>query len=373
VQGNADPPSGAARRILSVTRITCRLSGSLTIKLAAISLVGTLVMTAALTLVDSNQVDGFTKQAIGESDAQNSTQLKQLSLDMTHLVSLQYESLRKQLDIGLPIALDGISGLGGFSRETATATWTATDQVSGQTKQLTLPRLDLGGSWLGQATDPTGAFPAIDNLAKATGATVAVYQLDGTGTGLLSVASSGLTADGKSRAIGTFASATGADGSADPFVTAALAGKEYRGPAQIGPTWCEVVATPIKDAAGQVLGSLVLGLDQFTGGELRATMLKTVVGATGYVYVLGGHGSRRGYYILSKGGTRDGENIWDTKDSSGDYPIRKLVNDGAALASDQVKVDSYPWQNPGETTSRLKIAYLSYFAPWDWELPSSAQ
>jgi hypothetical protein len=156
---------------------------------------------------------------------------------MTHLVSLQYESLRKQLDVGLPIALDGINRLGGFSRETATAAWSATDQVSGGTEQLTLPRIDLGSSWLGQATNPTGAYPAIDDLARATGATVAVYQLDGTGTGLLSVASSGLTADGKSLAIGTLASTTGADGSADPFVAAALAGKEYRGPAQIGPTW----------------------------------------------------------------------------------------------------------------------------------------
>ncbi len=366
VHRNTGSQVGGTGRRSRVGRIAARLSGSLTVKLTAITLIGTLFMTVALTVVDTNQVDGLTKQAIDESDAQNSTYLKQLSLDMASLVSLQYDSLTKQLDIALPMAVDAVQGLGGFAEETTTTTWTATDQASGKTEQLTLPRLDLGGTWLGQVTDPTSEVPSIDGLAKTTGTQVAVYQLDGTGTGLLAVAATDLTADGKSRAIGTLVPATDADGSADPFVTAALGGTEYRGPAQLGATWCEIAATPIRDQAGRVLGALVLGLDQFAGGTLRQTMLNTTVGTTGYVWVIGGHGDRRGYYILSKGGTRDGEDIWDTEDAQGNYPIQMLVNDGVALSPGQVAVDTYPWQNPGETAARTKIAYVSYFAPWDW-------
>ena len=366
MRGENGPQASGQKRRSRTRPIADRWSGSLTVKLAAISLLGTLFMTAALTIVDTNQVDGLTRQAIAESDAQNSTQLKRLSLDMTSLVSLQYDSLRKQLDIGLPIARDAVRGLGGFSEETAAVAWTATDQASGVKKQLTLPRLDFGGTWLGQVANPAGAVPSIDGIATATGAQVFVYQLASSGTGMLAVAATGLAADGKNRAIGMFASATGSDGSADPFVAAAMAGIEYRGPARLGSTWCQVAATPIKDAAGHVLGSLVLGLDQFAGGTLRQTMLNTTVGSTGYVWVIGGQGDRRGSYILSKGGTRDGEDIWATKDSQGGYPIQMLVKDGVALTSGNVAVDTYPWQNPGETEARTKIAYVSYFAPWGW-------
>jgi methyl-accepting chemotaxis protein len=353
-------------RSIGVAGIGARLSGSLTIKLTAISLMGTLFMTAAMTVVDTGQVAGFTNQAIGESTAQNSTYLKQLSLDMAHLVSLQYDSLSKQLGLSLPVAADGIRALGGFSEESPTTSWTATDRATGKREQLSLPRLDLGGSWLGQIVDPGRVVPGIDALAKSTGAQVVVYQLDGNGTGLLSVVATGLAADGKSRAIGELVPTIGADGSADPFVTAALAGAEYRGPARLGPTWCEIAATPIRDKAGRLLGSLVLGLDEFAGETLRQTMLNTTVGSTGYVWVLGGHRDRRGYYILSKGGTRDGEDIWATKDAHGGLPIQMLVKDGVALSSGQVAVDTYPWQNPGETAARTKIAYVSYFGPWDW-------
>ncbi len=362
---NAAQAQGSGSRF-GARGIAGRLSGSLTVKLTAISLLGTLFMTAALTVVDANQVDGFTKQAIGESDSQNSSQLKQLSLDMTSLVSLQYDSLHKQLDIGLPMAVAAVQSLGGFSQEAATTTWTATNPTSGTKTQLTLPRLDLGGSWLGEVTDPARPVPSIDGIAKATGAQVVVYQLDGSGTGLLTIATTGLTGDAKSRAVGMFLPALASDGSADPFVAAALAGAEYRGPALVGSTWCEIAATPIKDGTGRVLGSLVLGLDQFAGGTLRQTMLNTTVGATGYVWVIGGQGDRRGYYVLSKGGTRDGEDIWATKDSKGGYPIQMLVNDGLALKSGQVAVDTYPWQNAGEAAARTKIAYVTYFAPWGW-------
>ena len=55
---------------------------------------------------------------------------------------------------------------------------------------------------------------------------------------------------------------------------------------------------------------------------LRRIILEKRIGTTGYVYILGGHGEDKGTYILSSGGKRDGENIWDAKDSDGNYFIR---------------------------------------------------
>ena len=64
----------------------------------------------------------------------------------------------------------------------------------------------------------------------------------------------------------------------------------------------------------------------------REAIMKTQVGKTGYVYVIGGSGSRKGQYIVSQNGKRDGENIWEAKDSEGRYFIQEIVNKGVATS-----------------------------------------
>jgi hypothetical protein len=55
------------------------------------------------------------------------------------------------------------------------------------------------------------------------------------------------------------------------------------------------------------------GVKQENVKSLREGIMKTVVGKTGYVFVLGGSGNQRGRYVISKDGKRDGENIWMRK------------------------------------------------------------
>ena len=97
-----------------------------------------------------------------------------------------------------------------------------------------------------------------------------------------------------------------------------------------------------------------------------------VVGKTGYVFVLQGTGANRGTYLLSKDGKRDGENIWDAKDSSGNYFIRHIVDKALSTSSGQMaRSDAYPWLNQGESVPRNKVAFLTYYKPWDWVIAVS--
>ncbi|MCX5797419.1 MAG: methyl-accepting chemotaxis protein [Elusimicrobia bacterium] len=100
--------------------------------------------------------------------------------------------------------------------------------------------------------------------------------------------------------------------------------------------------------------------------RVRQILLAKKLGS-GYAYVLGGHGDKRGVYIVSKDGVRDGENIWESKDLGGNHFIQDIVN--SALEAPPGKVirsQRYPWKNPDDKAMRYKLAYAAYFKPWDW-------
>ena len=100
--------------------------------------------------------------------------------------------------------------------------------------------------------------------------------------------------------------------------------------------------------------------------SLRAIVAQTVrsirVGNTGYAYVMDPSGN------LLVHPAREGENIYDEKDSRGVTFIRDICRRALRLAPGEVGVIRYPWMNPqlGETRPRVKRLKYVYFAPWNW-------
>jgi signal transduction histidine kinase len=106
---------------------------------------------------------------------------------------------------------------------------------------------------------------------------------------------------------------------------------------------------------------------------LLDSLSKLVIGKTGYVFILdGSSGENRGKYILSSGRKRDGENVWNAKDSSGKLFIQDMINATTGLKDGEVYTIYYPWQNKGENKARMKIAACSYFPEWNWVIGCSA-
>ncbi len=99
---------------------------------------------------------------------------------------------------------------------------------------------------------------------------------------------------------------------------------------------------------------------------VRQAIMDITVGRSGYVYVLGGRDGQRGHYVVSKGGERDGEDIWNAKDASGNLFIQEIVRKAVTLGPGETAAISYPWQNKGEARPRDKFVVYSYFAPLDW-------
>ncbi|MDA8410196.1 MAG: methyl-accepting chemotaxis protein [Treponema sp.] len=95
---------------------------------------------------------------------------------------------------------------------------------------------------------------------------------------------------------------------------------------------------------------------------VRYRILHITIGKTGYVYVL----DPKGRYIVSYQGQRDGELIWDAKDSSGRLFVQSIIAKAMALQPGGIAEEIYPWKNASDAAPRMKIARLGYFEPWGW-------
>lgn len=102
--------------------------------------------------------------------------------------------------------------------------------------------------------------------------------------------------------------------------------------------------------------------------NLKDQLANMVVGKTGYIFIL----DQKGNYILSYRRARDGENIWDAKDASGAFFIQEIVKKALSLGANETATTYYPWQNEGESKSRMKLASYTYFPEWKWVVAPSA-
>ena len=99
-----------------------------------------------------------------------------------------------------------------------------------------------------------------------------------------------------------------------------------------------------------------------TGYSLKDKIRRIKVGETGYVYIMDSRG------ILKIHPAKEGENVMDSKDSTGFEYIRAMTERAVTLKEGEVGTIRYPWLNPelGETKPREKISKYGYFVPWDW-------
>ncbi len=129
-------------------------------------------------------------------------------------------------------------------------------------------------------------------------------------------------------------------------------------------------AKDIVTAQAKVTHELILKSLDDNGGvltnnekeDLLNRISRHTVGKTGYVWII----DYPGNYVLSKDRLRDGENIWETKDSDGNFVIQDLVAKGREALGRDITYHSYPWLNIGEDIPREKIAAMVHFPELEW-------
>ncbi len=305
-------------------------------------------------------------KADGELQRLLKEQLAQIVDGSNSLVHSSHVTALKKVEHDLKLARQLADDAGGFGFDNSQrVSWDAANQYTKESSRVRLPRMLVGGKWLGQNSGFTRTTPLVDRVHDYVGGTVTVFQRVNDAGDMLRVATNVEKKDG-TRAIGTFVPATNPDGSANPVVSKILAGESYVGRAYVVNAYYTSAYEPIRDRAGKVVGMLYAGVREDAYGTVKHALMDIEVGEDGYVFVLGGHGDDRGHYIVSQNGSRDGENIWGAKDAKGTLFIQDLVNIGIELGDDEVGFLEYYWQNEGDPEPRKKIAAIAYFDEWDW-------
>ncbi len=344
-----------------------------TIKTRIIMLtVGAIVLSAAVTVgMIAFQNQRLNRDLTTELDGLTRSELGKIAQSVYLMCRAQQEAVETKVRSDLNVARQVMQDAGHVEFSSETATWSAVNQFTKAAQTVDLPKMTVGGAWLGQNTSMGTRSPVVDQVKELVGGTCTIFQRMNDAGDMLRVCTNVEKTD-NTRAIGTYIPAVNPDGTPNPVIAAALKGQVYTGRAFVVNDWYIAAYEPIRDKSGQVAGLLYVGVKQENVKSLRAGIMDMVVGKTGYVYVLGGKGDQRGQYIISNDGQRDGENIWESKDADGQPFIQTMIEQALTAGSGEISFQRYPWKNDGEAQARMKVAALAYFEPWDWVIGAGA-
>jgi methyl-accepting chemotaxis protein len=279
----------------------------------------------------------------------------------------------KELTRSLSVARGLLGKAGEVRLGSDSVEWKAVNQLTKEPAPVVLPKLMVGEQWLGQISDSQSPVPVVDEAQRMTGNFCTIFQRMNEAGDMLRVGTCVLKTDG-TRALGTFIPAKSPDGSSNPVVQTVLRGETYRGRAYVVNDWHATAYEPLWDAGHtRIIGMLYVGIGMGTiTKELHDAILKMVIGKTGYVFVLGAQGDSRGKYLVSAGGKRDGENIWEASDASGRKFIQSLISKALKTKDGVSDYEVYSWKNEGESQPRAKFVAATYFPQWDWVIGASA-
>ncbi len=254
---------------------------------------------------------------------------------------------------------------GGIRRDSEKVEWEAVNQFTKEKKSVHLPKLKLGDTWLGRNADPQAPSPFVDDIKNSVGGTCTIFQRMNREGDMLRVCTNIETLEGR-RAIGTYIPAIQEGGKKNAVVSTLLAGETFRGRAFVVNAWYITAYQPIFDDSKEVIGALYVGVKEENLESLRQAIMTADVCGDGYIYVLNAKGPTRGHYVISKGGKRDGENLWDVRDADGRYLIREICETALKLEPYETGTVRYDWKNQGDAKARPNVVKLVYFEPWDW-------
>ncbi len=318
--------------------------------------VAVVVATAvALSGVGVLQARSFSTEAHRHVDSLVDAGLARASRDAVALVEAQSRAVQAKVDSDLRVARHVLQDRGPVTFSADTVDWAARNQYSGDVTAVRLPRMLVGGQWLGHNSDPAVRTPVVDEIADLIGGTVTVFRRVNARGDMLRVATNVRTADGQ-RAVGTYIPAVNPDGVANPVVSTLLAGQTYRGVAYVVNDWYVTAYEPLRDADGQMVGALYVGVRQDNLDTLRTALSRSHVGYSGTVTVLRGSGARLGEEVLAvsdrHADPRRGEHT------------RQMATAGSGLAPGEVRSGSYTTVARDGTTTTM-VYRVGYYAPWD--------
>jgi methyl-accepting chemotaxis protein len=328
-------------------------------KILLLALASILATGGALTAVTMWRTAAFADAAGADAAQIADNSVNDAAQRILDIVTTQGQSTQQKVDSDLEVARYVLGEAGGINVGRESVVWTATNQFSHVKQDVSLPKFLAGNAWLGQVTNMKETVPVVDTVKKLVGGTATVFQRMGPNGDMIRVATNVEKQDG-TRAVGTFIPATNPDGQPNPVLSSVLRGDTYRGPAFIVDSWYATAYEPMKNAAGDIIGMLYVGVKQENVPALREALTSAKVGEHGYVEIIGGKGDRRGTLLITPH-TAVADNAAIKGDAKATAWIAPAADAAVKLKGRELATASYVDSTGGARTVRL-----AYYAPWDW-------
>jgi len=305
-----------------------------------------------------------------------SQELDGIMLQTTKTVALNVDAqlqalndvLVSEIDNDLKVAWDVMNQQGHVRIEyDQPVKWDIVNQFTQSSNIMDIPKMTVGGTWLGQNSSLDKATPIVDEVKNLVGGTTTIFQKINEDGDMLRVATNVENLDG-TRAIGTYIPAYNTDGTENPVVKTLMEGKVFNGRAYVVNAWYLTTYSPIFDENKNVIGALYFGIQQEKTAALRKGILNTVLGKNGHIYVL----DRDAKYLISPDGKNDGESLTNTRDVAGNYYARSIVKKALDLSSGQVEYEKYQSVDAKDTPDQNRLVAITYYKPWDWIICAEA-
>ena len=303
------------------------------------------------------QKESVTKKIEGALEVLARENIEHLALAVYNTCEATSKMVQKYLDRRLQESDAFFQDMGGFSLSSETASIKALNLKNHKEKAVSIPKMMIGGVF-----EPR---TYIDVIREKFGGNYGLFQRVNEAGDMVLIATTLSSKNGGK--LGNLYLPVKQEGVVNPVIQNILKKQAFHGIANLADGWHFTACKGITDKKGRIIGMLFTEAPFQTPASLRQAIMDMKVGKSGYVYVLGGkHAFHRGHYIISKGGKRDGENLWDAKSTDGRYYVRSIVEKAVKLKKNQVDHDRYTWKNMGEEEPRQKVVALTYFEPWDW-------
>ncbi|MCP2093309.1 MULTISPECIES: methyl-accepting chemotaxis protein [Actinosynnema] len=354
------------------TRVT-PLNLGLGHRLLALS-IGTVIATAGvLVVVGAWQSDKFSTAAAGNVAELIQTDTDHVTSGVSTLTRTAGEAIQESVNSSMNVANAELAQRGGLRLDgSSTTSWKAVNQLTQEATDVTLPRAEVSGTWLGQNRDQSAPTPLVDDIRSMVSATVTVFQkMDDKGD-LLRVATNVPNKAGE-RAIGTYIPATAQDGTPNAVAKAINSGTSYRGVAKVVDTWYIAAYDPIKNANGDVIGALYVGIPQDKAiAQLSQAISDTTVGANGRVTVYSTSAADKGRIIASTGGKDVGTTNPDATDANGVKYVDEIVSKATSLGAGQVFNAIYQLPGLDGEPAAASPTNVVYYGPYQWAIAVSS-
>ncbi len=291
--------------------------------------------------------------------------------DIDHIVESFYsacqaqnELIGQQIESSLKVAEDVMLRVGMANLSDEIENWKIINQFTGDSQELSIPKLCLGQTFLGRNSSISVESPVVDKVQSMVSATCTIFQRVN-GNDMLRVCTNVKNAQG-CRAIGTYIPHINPDGQVNPVVDKLLKGETYTGRAFVVDRWYLTAYKPVLNDKSELIGALYVGIPQESVTAIRKIVMDLVVCQTGNAFVF----DSKGNYIISKGGRSDGTNLWDIQDDNGNKYLQDMIKKAVA-ANGKVEGHKYVHKE-GDGPARSKIARVIYYKPWDWVIGASS-